>query len=100
MNKRIEAIHFTADQTLVEFIEGKLDKLDQYFDTIIDCHVILKLENSGQVRDKVAEVKLAVPGDVLVAKCTTKSFESATDEAADILRRQLIKYKERARSYS
>ncbi|NND09457.1 MAG: ribosome-associated translation inhibitor RaiA [Saprospiraceae bacterium] len=100
MNRRIEAIHFTANQKLLVFIEGKLDKLNQYFNRIIDCHVMLKLENSGQIRDKVVEVKIAVPGDMLIAKCTSKSFESATDEAADILKRQLIRYKERARSYS
>ena len=100
MNKRIEAIHFSADQKLTDFIDGKLDKLEQYYDRIIDCHVMLKLENSGQVKDKVAEVKLAVPGDVLIAKSTTKAFESSIDEVSDILRRRLIRHKERSRSFS
>ena len=99
MNRRIESVHFNADQKLVDFIEKKLDKLNQYFDRIIDCHVILKLENSGQVKDKIAEVKLSVPGDVLVAKATKKTFEAAMDESSGMLRRQLIRYKERSRSH-
>ncbi len=100
MNKRIEAIHFSADQKLIEFIEKKLDKLDQFYDRIIDCHVMLKLENTGQVKDKIAEVKLAVPGDLLVAKTTNKTFEAAMDELTDIMKRQIIRFKERTRSYS
>ena len=62
MTTRIESIHFTADQKLIDFIQKKLDKLDQYHDRIIDAHVILKLENTGQVKDKVVEVKLDIPG--------------------------------------
>jgi len=44
------------------FIEKKLGKLTQLFDRIIDADVILKLENSGQIKDKVAEVKITLPG--------------------------------------
>jgi putative sigma-54 modulation protein len=99
MTIRIESIHFTADQKLVDFIERKLAKLDQYHDKIIDAHVILKLENSGQVKDKVVEVKLDVPGDLIVAKVINKSFEAATDEVVDVLKRLVIKNKEKVRSF-
>lgn len=99
MTIRIESIHFTADQKLVDFIEKKLAKLDQYHDKVIDAHVILKLENSGQVKDKVVEVKLDVPGDLIVAKVINKSFEAATDEVVDVLKRLVIKHKEKVRSF-
>jgi putative sigma-54 modulation protein len=92
-----EAIHFVADEKLIEFIEHKLGKLDTFFDRIIEARVNLKLENSGQVKDKIAEVRIAVPGDVLVAKESEKTFEAAIDKLTDVLKRQLIKYKERTR---
>lgn len=92
-----ETNHFTADEKLISFIEKKLSKLDSYFDKIIDARVSLKLENSGQVKDKIVEIRITVPGDVLVAKESDKSFEAAIGKLTDVLKRQLIKYKERLR---
>jgi putative sigma-54 modulation protein len=89
------AVHFDADQKLIDFIERKLAKLQVFFDRIIDVDVFLKLENSGQVKDKVAEIKINVPGAVLIVKEIAQSFEAAIDEAIDILKRQLVRHKER-----
>jgi Ribosome-associated protein Y (PSrp-1) len=61
----------------------------------IDCSVTLRLENNGRIRDKVAEIKLKVPGAVLVASESQRSFEAAVDLLVDNLRRQLTRYKER-----
>ncbi len=91
-----ESVAFKADQKLIDYIERKVAKMDQFFDRIIDAHVVLKLENAGQVRDKIAEVRLNVPGDTLVAKETRKTFEASVSSAVEALRRQLIRYKERA----
>jgi len=99
MTTRIESIHFTADQKLVDYIQKKLDKLNQYHDRIIDAHVILKLENTGQVKDKIVEVKLDIPGDLIVATESNKTFEAAVDLVSNVLKRLLIKHKERVRSY-
>jgi putative sigma-54 modulation protein len=89
------AVHFDADQKLIDFIEKKLAKLQVFFDRIIGVDVFLKLENSGQVKDKIAEIKLNVPGAVLIVKEIAQSFEAAIDEAVDTLKRQLVKHKER-----
>ena len=95
MKVHTQSLHFSADQKLIDFIEKKLGKLTQLFDRIIDADVILKLENSGQIKDKVAEVKITLPGSVLYAKESNKSFEASIDSATATLKRQLIKYKER-----
>ncbi|HUR31739.1 MAG TPA: ribosome-associated translation inhibitor RaiA [Saprospiraceae bacterium] len=89
------SIHFTADQKLIDYIQKKTAKLDQFFDRIIDAHVYLKLENSGQVKDKIVEMKLKVPGDTLMATEVSKTFEASMDAAIDNMKRQLNKYKER-----
>ncbi|MEO0775973.1 MAG: ribosome-associated translation inhibitor RaiA [Bacteroidota bacterium] len=97
MKVHTQSVHFSADQKLLAFIERKLSKLDQFFDRIVSAKVLLKLENSGQIRDKIAEVRLEIPGTILFVKETNKSFEASIDLAIDSLRRQLIKYKERLR---
>ena len=94
------AIHFDADQKLIDYIEKKTTKLEQFFDRIIDAQVYLKLENSGQVRDKIVEMKLMVPGDTLMATEVSKTFEASLDAAVDNMKRQLNRYKERLQSKS
>jgi putative sigma-54 modulation protein len=98
MRVNTESVHFSADEKLLMYIQQKIEKLSNFFDKIIDARVTLKLENSGQVKEKVVEVKINVPGDVLFIKETNKSFEYAIDRAVESLKRQLIKYKERLRN--
>ena len=98
MKVHTQSMHFSADKKLLAFIEKKLSKLDHFFDRIVSANVILKLENSGQVKDKIAEVRLSIPGAVLYVKEDSKSFEASIDRAIDSLKRQLVRYKERLRS--
>ncbi len=95
MRVQTEAIHFSADAKLLANIEKKISKLVHFFENISDVKVILKLENSGQVREKIAEIKLMIPNGVIFIKETSKTFESAIDAAVSALKRQLVKYKEK-----
>jgi len=90
-----ESVAFKADQKLIDFIEEKIQKLEKYFDRIVEARVSLKLENSGQIKDKIVELRLSVPGDILIAKESAKTFESAVDATVSVMRRQLLKYKDR-----
>ena len=91
------APQFKADRKLLAYTEQKLGRLTQVFDRIIDCDVTLRLENTGQVRDKVAEARIHVPGGTLVARETQRTFEAAVDVLSDKMRRQLKRYKQRRR---
>jgi putative sigma-54 modulation protein len=95
----IEPVHFTADDSLIDYINNKVEKLGQFYEKIVDATVTLKLENSGQVKDKVVEVLLNVPGDSIFSSDTNKTFEEGIDKVTDTLKRQLIKRKEKQRSY-
>ena len=99
MQVEIQSIHFNADQKLISFIESKLDKLKNYFNQIVRCEVILKLEAHSQVKDKIAEVKIHLPGDLLFVKEVDKTFENSIDRAISIVVRQLKKYKDRLRNH-
>lgn len=95
MNCTIHSIHFDADKDLVNFVETKTEKLTQLHDKIIGAEVFLKLDKSDSNENKVAEIRLAVPGKDLFAKKQCKTFEEATDLAVDALKRQIKKYKSR-----
>jgi putative sigma-54 modulation protein len=89
------SIHFDADQSLLDFIQNKLNKLDTFYDRIVDGEVFLRLDNNNGVNNKIVEVKIFVPGSTLFTKAESASFENATDDALATLSRQLKKYKEK-----
>jgi len=97
MNIMINSVHFKADGKLEEFIKEKLQKMQNIYEGIIGSEVILKLENTETRDNKMVEVRLIVRGYDLFAKKQAKSFEEATDQAMEALKKQLIKHKEKIR---
>lgn len=95
MKLQMHSVHFDADQKLLEFIQKKTDKLETFYDRIIEGEVYMRLENDGSQENKVVEIKLFIPGTSLFAKEKAKSFEAATDMTVEALRRQIKKVKEK-----
>ncbi len=96
MNIQIKTVHFSADQKLVDFINKKVPKLDTYFEGIIGAEIILKVSKPETANNKIAEIKLSIPGsDYLFAEKQADSFEEAIDLAIDAIRKQLAKFKEK-----
>ena len=93
MQVTVHSIQFKADVKLVDFVETKVTKLQQFYDHIIDGEVFLRLDKNDEAGNKVAEIKLSIPGKDLFARRQCKSFEEATDECVDALRRQIRKTK-------
>jgi putative sigma-54 modulation protein len=93
MEIQVQAIRFEADQELIQFVQQRVSKLTQFFENIIDLEVYLKIDKAESHNNKVVEIKLNVPGKDLFAKKQCKSFEHATDDAIEALRRQLKKHK-------
>ncbi|MEL7004271.1 MAG: ribosome-associated translation inhibitor RaiA [Bacteroidota bacterium] len=98
MKLQMHSIHFDADQKLLAFIQKKVDKLETFYDQMVDGEVFLKVNNTG-IENKTVEIKLNIPGSQLFAKEQAKSFEEATDMATEALRRQIRKYKVKASSH-
>jgi len=95
MNIKIHSLHFNADKKLLEFVEEKINKLSQYEDRILSTEIFLRLDKDPDSGNKVAEIKMIVAGRKVFAKKQCKSFEEATDQAVEALRRQLIKQKQK-----
>jgi len=97
MNIKINSVHFKADNKLESFIKDKLQKMLSIYEGIIGSEVILKLENTEDRDNKMVEIRLLVRGYDLFAKKQARSFEEATDQATEALKKQLIKHKEKIR---
>ncbi len=96
MNIQLNTVRFTADQKLIDFVNKKVSKLDIYFEGIIGCEVILKVDKPETINNKIAEIKLSMPGtDYLFAEKQTDTFEESIDMAIEAIRKQLIKVKEK-----
>ncbi len=99
MHITVQSPQFNADKKLLDYLNRKLSKLGNFYDRILEIQVFLKLENSGRVKDKVVELKLMVPGDILVAKSSSRTFEAAIDNANDVMKRRIKRYKERLKAF-
>ncbi|MEM1408761.1 MAG: ribosome-associated translation inhibitor RaiA [Bacteroidota bacterium] len=98
MKLQMHSIHFDADQKLLDFIQKKVDKLETFYDRMVDGEVFLRLNNDN-IENKTVEIKLNIPGDQLFAKEQAVSFEKAADMATDALRRQIKKFKMKKAAY-
>ena len=94
MNVKTHSIKFDADIKLLDHIQKKMDKLEKFFDRIVDGEVFLRLNNEG-VENKTVEVKLNLPGEQFFAESTGRTFEKAMDDCFNILKRKLKDYKDK-----
>ncbi len=92
MKTTFTARHFECSQTLKEFSLSSVEKLEQFFDRIIVCDIVLQ---PGQDDDKpaIAELNVKVPKTLINVKEEAPSYEQAIGQAVDTAIRQLRKYK-------
>ena len=96
MDVHIQALHFDADTKLVDYVKKKLEKLNQFHDSIIKVDVFLKLDNVVHtIKDKVAEIRVHVPKADFFVKSSTKSFEASFDEAFEAIVNQIKRKKQK-----
>jgi len=97
MQVNAQSVNFNADRKLIDFLQTRMDKLETFYDKIINADVYLKVQNISEKENKIVEIKLNVPGDVFMMKKQCKSFEEAVDAACSSLERKIIKRKEKMR---
>ena len=67
MKVNITSVHFKADSKLENFIERKVGKLSGLIEGVMGSEVTLKLENSENRDNKIAEIRLLIKGYDLYA---------------------------------
>ena len=74
MKVNVNAVNFTIDRKLVDFVQLRMDKLEKYYDKIVSADVYLKVENTSDKENKIVEIKIHVPGDDFLVKKQCKTF--------------------------
>ncbi|HNW70917.1 MAG TPA: ribosome-associated translation inhibitor RaiA [Bacteroidales bacterium] len=95
MKVNITSLRFKTDKKLEDYIQEKVEKLSGLYDGLIASEVTLRVEKNDKELNKVAEIRLKLPGNDLFAKKQSNTFEQATDVAVEALRKQLVKHKEK-----
>ncbi|WP_281323408.1 ribosome hibernation-promoting factor, HPF/YfiA family [Flavobacterium aestivum] len=99
MKVNVHAVNFTVDKKLVDFVQDRMDRLEKYYDRVVSSDVFLKVEKTSDKENKIVEMKINVPGDDFLVKKQCKTFEEATDQAAESIERLLVKRKEKLRTH-
>jgi putative sigma-54 modulation protein len=97
MNIQIHSVRFDADKKLIDFVHQKLEKLTQYGEDIVNAEVFLRLDKDQDRENKISEIKLDLSGGPFFAKKQSKTFEEATDEAIEALKKQITRHKQKKR---
>lgn len=83
--------HVDLTDSLRDYVESKLEKLERHFDQVVDVQVILSVE---KLRQK-AEATVHLSGNNLYADDTQEDMYAAIDGLIDKLDRQVVKHKEK-----
>ncbi|MGF1669066.1 MAG: ribosome hibernation-promoting factor, HPF/YfiA family [Balneolaceae bacterium] len=94
MKTTFTARHFDASTHLKNYALGSIDKLEQFYDKIIACDIVLEPTQDDENPTK-AEFNVKVPQVLLRASESAPTYEQAVNNAVDNLVRQLRKYKEK-----
>lgn len=95
MQVKITGKHVDTGDTLRNFIEEKMLRLERHVKPIQQVHVILHLEKNGHR----AEATVNLKGAQLFAESMGEDMYAAIDTLIDKLDRQAIKHKEKMKGH-
>jgi putative sigma-54 modulation protein len=95
MNIIVNGRHLGITPALRSYAEEKIGKFDKYLSNISEAVVTLSVE---KYRHK-AEVLLKVNGVMIQAESVTGEVYSAIDDVVEKLEKQIVRHKEKLRSY-
>jgi putative sigma-54 modulation protein len=93
MDIRISARHFELTENLKVFAEDEINRLEKYYDHIINAQLTMSVEKSRQI----AELTVKVYGTVLTSKAKTFDMYIAVEQVVAKMETQIKKYKAKLR---
>ena len=98
MKVSVQSVNFNIDESLVKYIEKKVNNLEKFHDHILGAEIYLKVQSTSDKENKISDLKIILPGNDVVAKKLAKSFEEAVSQSVDSVKKQLVKRKEKLRA--
>ena len=87
--------HVEITDSLRNYVNEKMEKLERHFDKVSNTHVILSVENVRHT----AEATVHMSGNDIFAEATETDMYAAIDALVDKLDRQVKKYKEKIKNH-
>lgn len=91
MQLNITGHHVDMTDSMHNYVESKMEKLERHFDNVTNVHVILSVEKNRQK----AEANMHVTGNEIFATAEDEDMYAAIDALVDKLDRQIKKHKEK-----
>ena len=91
MQLNLTGHHVDITDSLRNYVEEKMERLERHFDKVTNTHVILSVES---LRHK-AEATVNMSGNNIFAESTEENMYAAIDALIDKLDRQVKKHKEK-----
>ena len=91
----LNAVKFTPDEKLQNFVNDKVGKIERLLPEALQADVSLKVDKPETNNNKIAEIRLVVRGKDLFVTKQADSFEEAVMLSIDALKRQIAKFKEK-----
>lgn len=91
MQVKIDGHHVELTESMQDYIQTKLTRIERHFDQVVDVHVVLVVEKQ---RHK-AEATVHVAGNNIHAESEEDDMYAAIDSLLDKLDRQVRKHKEK-----
>jgi putative sigma-54 modulation protein len=91
MQLNVSGHHVEVTESLREYVETKIEKIERHFDIVSDVHCILTVE---KLQHK-AEATVNVNGGTIYADSIEEDMYAAIDGLIDKLDRRVRKYKEK-----
>lgn len=91
MNIRVTGRHINMSDRLKEYATIKLEKLETYFNQLIDAHVVLYIEKL----DHISEVIINGDGVQFHGREKAENLYSSIDQLFEKMEKQIVRYKEK-----
>ena len=91
MQLNITGHHVDLTDSMHNYVESKLERLERHFDNVTNVHVILSVEKQRQK----AEATVHISGGTIFADAVDDDMYAAIDSMTDKLDRQIKKHKEK-----
>ncbi len=83
--------HIDVTDSMRDYVNQKMERVERHFDIVSNAHVILTVEKQR----KKAEASLMVKGSKVFAEAIDEDMYAAIDKLIDKLDRQVKKHKEK-----
>ena len=91
MQLNITGHHVEMTESMHDYVQTKMQKLERHFDNMTNVHVVLSVEKQRQK----AEATIHITGNNIFADAEDEDMYTAIDALVDKLDRQIKKHKEK-----